>query len=300
MPGFITHRRRVLVRGLAACTTALAAFAVSAPSAPAQTAVSCASPSVALYHLDALGQLRRWNFASPTDGTAGWLQQQIGTGWAGLDAFSGGVGVIYARDSSGNLYWYLDGNPADGSTSWAPGSGSVIGSGWGSFTHVFSGGQGVIYAIDSSGALHWYRYLGANGSVAWDPASGTVIGSGWNNFAQVFAGGQGVIYGIDQAGGFYWYQNTNPTTPSATWSGNGTGAPIGSGWNRFTQVASMGGGVILGRDADGNLLWYRNTDPLGGTASWSNGGVAVNEGTGWNGNNLVADVAGCTASPSSS
>jgi hypothetical protein len=295
VPGFIACRRTV-VRGLSAFAAGLAAFAVSAPSAPAaQTTVSCA-PSVALYHVDTRGQLRRWNLASALDGSAGWSQRQIGSGWAGLDAFSGGGGVIFARDSSGTLRWYLDNDPADGSASWAPGSGSAVGTGWAPFTRVFSGGQGVIYAIDSSGALRWYRYLGTNGSAAWDPASGKVIGSGWDTFAQVFPGGQGIIYGIDSAGGFRWYQNTNPTTPAGTWSGNGTGAPIGSGWNTFTQIASMGGGVILGRDAVGNLLWYRNTDPLGGTASWSNAGHAVNEGIGWNGNGLIADVAGCTAS----
>jgi Tachylectin len=296
-----TACRRTAVRGLTALATVLAAFAVSATSATsapaAQTTASCASPSVALYHVDAQGRLRRWNFASPLDGgSAGWSQRQIGSGWAGLDAFSGGGGVIFARDSSGTLRWYLDNNPADAGASWAPGSGSAVGSGWGSFTRVFSGGQGVIYAIDPSGALRWYRYLGTNGSAAWDPAGGKVIGSGWNTFAQVFPGGQGVVYGIDSAGGFRWYQNTNPTTPAGTWSGNGTGAPIGSGWNRFTRIASMGGGVILGRDAGGNLLWYRNTDPLGGTASWANGGIAVNEGIGWNGNDLIADVNGCSAS----
>lgn len=295
MPGFIACRRAV-VRGLTALATALAAFAASAPLAPAaQTTVTCASPGVVLYHVDGQGQLRRWSFASPLDGSANWLQQQIGSGWTGLDAFSGGGGVIFARDASGALHWYLDENPADGGTSWAPGSGSVVGAGWGGFTRVFGGGQGVVYAIDPAGALHWYRYLGTNGSAQWDPASGRVIGSGWNTFAQVFPGGQGVIYGIDAAGGFRWYQNTNPTSPAGTWSGNGTGAPIGSGWNMFTQIASLGGGVVLGRDAAGNLRWYRNTDPLGGTGSWANGGIAVDEGIGWNGGTLIADVTGCTA-----
>jgi hypothetical protein len=93
-------------RMLTVLGTALAALGSADPAATA--AVTCNTPSVAMYHVDALAQLRRWDYASPLDGGSAWTQQLIGSGWGGLNVVSSGSGVLYAVDGSGNLRWYKD------------------------------------------------------------------------------------------------------------------------------------------------------------------------------------------------
>jgi hypothetical protein len=250
-----------------------------------------------MYHVDALNQLRRWDYASPLDGSSGWTEQSIGTGWGGLNVVSGGHGVLYAIGPSGSLRWYQD-NAFDGSAgaSWNPASGSVIGSGWGAFASVVSGGNGVLYAVDPSGVLHWYRYLGTNGSFSWAAGSGATIGTGWNSLAMIVSGGAGLLYGVTASGGLSRYQHLDPLGGSASWANGGAGKPIGTGWSGFSRIGSMGGGVLFARDAGGGMSWYRDLDLIGGPAPWANGGVAINQGTGWNGGQVIADVSGCVAS----
>jgi hypothetical protein len=49
---------------------------------------------------------------------------------------------------------------------------------------------------------------------------------------------------------------------------------------RFVQLIAGGNGVIYGRQADGNLIWYRHTGWATGAATWAaGGGLAI--GTGW-------------------
>jgi hypothetical protein len=213
---------------------------------------------------------------------------------------SGGDGVIYTVDSSGDLHWYQDEDYAGGAADWNPGGGNVIGTGWGAFTDVLSGGGGVIYAVDSSGNLHWYRYTGtggASGAGLWAAGSGTVIGTGWGGFTQIFAGGGGIVYAVDSGGDLWWYRYLDPTVGTASWAAASTGSLVGTGWSQFAQLGSMGGGIIFARDAGGGLSWYRHADPLGGSNSWADGGAATAEGTGWGPGQLVADIDGCTASP---
>ncbi|MFL6110641.1 MAG: tachylectin-related carbohydrate-binding protein, partial [Catenulispora sp.] len=259
-------------------------------------AVTCTTPNVPLYQPDVLGQLRRWSYAAPLDGTSGWTQQAIGIGWLGLTIVSGGDGVLYTIDGLGNLHWYQDdGFAGTGGAAWSAGTGSIIGTGWGGFATVVAGGQGVIYAIDSAGNLRWYRYLGTNGSSSWAPGSGSIIGTGWS-FARVVAGGSGVLYGVKSSGALLWYRELSPLTGSASWAAAGTGGQIGSGWSGFSRIGSMGGGVLFARDTGGTLWWYRHADPLGGSASWANQGAGTGEGGGWSGSQIATDVTGCVAS----
>ena len=254
---------------------------------------TCTTPSVPLYQPDAQARLARWSYASPLDGSSGWQGQTIGTGWSGLNIISGGDGILYTIDPSGNLHWYQDYNfNGTGGASWNPASGSVIGTGWGSFTTVISGGQGVLYGIDAAGNLRWYRYLGTNGSPSWAAGSGATIGTGWI-FAKVVAGGSGVLYAVTSSGALLWYRELSPLTGSATWANGGRAGQIGSGWSGFGRIGSMGGGVIFAQDTTGTMWWYRDTDPLGGSASWANQGAGVSEGTGWSGNQSTTDVTGC-------
>lgn len=276
------------------CGATAAAAVTTAPRTPLST-LTCATPYVPMYHVDGLAQLRRWSLTSAVDGSGGWTEQQIGSGWTGLTVVSGGSGTLFAIDTQGNLRWYQDtGFAGIGGAAWNPASGSAIGTGWGGLTAVTSGGQGVIYAVDSSGRLHWYRYLGTNGSNSWDPASGAVIGTGWNGL-QIVGSGSGIIYAVNSSGVLFWYRHLDPTGGTASWADSGVGQQIGTGW-AFTATGSMGGGVLLARDSTGALRWYRHTDPLGGTAAWANSGIGVSQGAGWDGAAVVADVAGCTAS----
>lgn len=288
----IPRRASLVARFLTTLGAAVATIGLTGP--PASAAVTCNAQGVAMYHVDTLSQLRRWSFASPLDGGSQWGQQTIGVGWGALNVVSGGSGVLYAIDASGNLRWYMDHDFAGGPTAWDPASGSVIGTGWGGFTKVVSGGQGVVYAVDSAGNLRWYRYLGA-GTPSWASNSGTVIGTGWNGQSKIVAGGAGVIYTVNSSGALLWYLHRDPLGGTASWAGGGAAKQIGSGWSDFTGLGSMGGGVLLARDATGQVTWYRDTDPLGGTASWTDGGVGVAEGSGWDNNQIVTDISGCIA-----
>jgi hypothetical protein len=124
--------------------------------------------------------------------------------------FSAGDGVIYAITQAGELLWYRQKDPQNGGENWTPGSGEVIGHGFGGYSRVFSGDggisgdAGIIYAIDPGGTLFWYRYS--------DPAGGAgqlgqakKIDIGWT-FAKVFSAGDGVIYAIDPGGTLFWYR----------------------------------------------------------------------------------------------
>jgi hypothetical protein len=249
-----------------------------------------------MYHVDALSQLRRWSLSSAADGGAGdWKEHPIGTGWGALTLVAGGSGVLFAIDPEGNLRWYRDAGVAGaGPADWSPGSGSAIGTGWNGFAGVTSGGQGVIYTVDAAGNLRWYRYLGGDGSPSWATGSGTIIGTGWNELS-IVGGGSGVIYAVDSSGSLSWYRHLDPTGGTASWAADGIGQRIGAGWQGYTAIGSLGGGVLLARDAGGNLLWYRHNDPLGGTATWANGGSGLSEGAGWNAGAVAADVEGCSA-----
>ena len=300
--GCATRCLTALVVGLVVLGPAAAASANSRmpgprplvkPRVAAAATVSCATPSVAMYRVGGLGELSRWGHDSPLDGVPSWTQQQISTNWTALTTFSGGGGVIFTIDSSGDLHWSMDDHYSGGPASWDPASGSVVGIGWDMFQAVISDGDGVIYAIDATGALRWYRYTGTAGTFTWAPGSGSVIGTGWGGL-RVFAGGQGVIYAINSSGLMRWYRDTDPTGGSGSWAGN-SGAVIGSGWSALTNAGSVGGGIIFAQAASGTMAWYRDTDPLGGTASWD-AESGRSEGTGWNGSQIVADVSGCTAS----
>lgn len=293
----VVSAQGVSAQGVSGSSASLAsASAPQAAPVPAQVdAVSCTTPAVPMYHVDALAQLRRWGLQSPVTGSPGWTGQLIGTGWSGLNVISGGDGVIYTIDSAGNLHWYSDGNFAGGGPAWDPASGAVIGTGWGSFTKVISGGDGVFYAVDSAGNLHWYRDLAMNGTANWAPNSGAVIGTGWGTPTQFVAGGQGVLYAVQPDGTLVWFRHLSPMTGTASWADGGIGKIIGAGWGNFTRLASMGGGVLLARDATGTAWWYRSTDPLGGSGTWANGGNGIPEGAGWSNTQLVTDIDGCTA-----
>jgi hypothetical protein len=148
-------------------------------------------------------------------GERGWAAasgSQIGTGWDGFtNVVSGGGGVLYGIQETGELVWYRD-DQRDGQPGWAAGSGSQIALGWDTFSQVFSGGGGVLYAIRKTGELLWYRddlsdgTNGPNGERGWAAGSGSQIANGWDAFSNVFSGGDGVIYAVKN-GQLLWYRD---------------------------------------------------------------------------------------------
>jgi Neuraminidase-like domain/Tachylectin len=154
------------------------------------------------------------NGSNAPDGSTGWHPnsgKQIGYGWQNFKfIFSGGNGVIYAVQPTGELLFYKDiardgSNAPDGSTGWHPNSGSQIGSGWQVFILLISGENGVIYGVLPTGELLWYQYLGT-GEFNWTNNNGSQIGTGWNNFRFLLSGGNGIIYGVHPTGEVRWYQ----------------------------------------------------------------------------------------------
>ena len=148
------------------------------------------------------GDLKWYRHTGREDGSYRWgtgSGNVVGTRWDVFQkVFSGGNGVIYAvtpyvpahpsevigggwiQASGGDLKWYRHLGQGDGTFRWAPGSGTVVGTGWGAFKEVFSGGDGVIYGVNSDDELVWYRHDGRNtGTFSWAPGSGSVVDSGW-------------------------------------------------------------------------------------------------------------------------
>src|SRR5262249_15027289 len=86
-----------------------------------------------IYAIDNAGNLH-WYKDTHRDGTSNSFNAPnngavIGIGWDRFVSLtSPGNGEIYARDSSGNLFWYQD-LADNGTQNFAPGSGTLVGSG---------------------------------------------------------------------------------------------------------------------------------------------------------------------------
>jgi Tachylectin len=123
-----------------------------------------------------------------------WVAQdgkQIITGWGEFTHIvSGGNGVIYAVDPSGDLLYFRD-RARDGTEDWAYGGvGQQIGTGWGTFASILGGGCGIIYAttpdplseepFGSTDYMYYYRDKAQDGTQNWaNSGQGQQIGSGW-------------------------------------------------------------------------------------------------------------------------
>jgi N,N-dimethylformamidase len=245
---------------------------------------------------------------------------QIGAGWESFTHLvSGGDGVLYAVDGSGNLHWYQDilqngTNAPDGTTGWAAGSGNQIGSGFERFVHLIGTGNGVLYAIDQSGALYWYQDIFQNGANApngtsgWAANSGKQIGTGWNQFTHVISGGEGILYAVNPTGELLWYQDVfqngaNAPNGTSGWAPN-SGSQIGAGWQSFIDVFGCRNGVLFGImvwEWGTQLQWFQDVFRNGangaqGLSGWANGsgtnigggGQGDGDGGGWQ----IADIEG--------
>ena len=95
--------------------------------------------------------------------------RQIGTGWAAFETvLAGADGTIFAMRGNGDLLWYryIVADLTTGRGSWAPRSGSRIGTGFTRFPRLFGGYDNVIWGIDPAGYLYRYQYLRKDGLLA--------------------------------------------------------------------------------------------------------------------------------------
>lgn len=194
---------------------------------------------------------------------------QVGSGWTGTTFAwigSGGDGVVYGLTWAGEIKWYRY-NP--GTSSWRPGSGTVIGRGFTPKTKVVNislGGDGRFYIVRSTGELVIYRHTGRlTGAATWANSSGWKIGTGWTASEILIPNGDGTLYRQYQ-GALYWYRHTDPALGAVTWRARQT---IGSGW-KFYDVLPAGGGVLYATEGgSGTVRVYRHADPVGGTKVWA-------------------------------
>ena len=196
--------------------------------------------------------------------------------------------ILHVIDSAGNLRYYQN-LAQNGTASWAPGSGNVIGNGgYGQFVLACSGGKGVLYLVDGAGNLKWYQATGSAGTESWAPGSGSIIGrGGWDQFLHIFATSNGEIYCVNRAGDLLWYQYAG-TQGSEAWA-PGSGKVIAShaagesgghgSWDQYARLCSGDKGVIYAVK-DGDLYWFQNLG-TGGTVNWAAGSGSRIGAGGW-------------------
>jgi hypothetical protein len=217
---------------------------------------------------------------------------------ASAAAVTCGTADGFTRLSGGALYRLQDPTPLTGVNSLI--ETGPVGSGWGSFAWTGSGGDGVLYALTSTGRLLWYRY--DTSTSRWAKGSGAVIGAGFTPGSKVIniaIGANGWIYTVRADGRLALYQHTGRLTGAPTWV-NSSGYVMGAGWSGSELIAPQGDGTIY-TQVDGNLYWFRHSDPRVGAVTWAHGGQGVKVGSGWRFYDLLALGGGvllATASPS--
>lgn len=240
------------------------------------------------YGVDSAGNLRQYLYGQqegPNCNVIVWdVNTVIDDGWSDIRQVFADGNTIFAVDSAGDMRWY---GYDQTKQSWLPGSGTVIGTGWDTFTHIAYAGDGVFYAVDGAGTLFWYRYLDLTSypnPLSWyDQGVGTAIGGGFQ-IADLFFAARGAIYLSDNTGNLFWYGYSDSLSPDGVWVQN-SGAQVGTGWDMFTAVTATWGAARQGPSyvaiaalaPDNNLLLYKHLGPDTGTATWSSdSGQAVN------------------------
>ncbi|WP_433347838.1 N,N-dimethylformamidase beta subunit family domain-containing protein [Micromonospora sp. CA-111912] len=186
-----------------------------------------------------------------------------------VQVVGGGSGVLYGIRADGALLWYRHVDWQTVGTTWASGSGRIIGDGFHQFVSVFGGVDGSLYCLRGDGTLHRYRYVCSNletGAGSWAAPNGVQIGNGFDKYPRLF-GFNGYVYGVTAAGDVYAYR-FNPTT--GTWI-NGSGTLIGN-FKTYQLYADDSGVVYAVRY--GYVYWHRYT---GG--AWASGsGMQIGSG----------------------
>jgi hypothetical protein len=189
---------------------------------------------------------------------------------------------FYAIQNNGDLKFYKHSGTYNGAPTW-PVKGKKIGAGWlEQADTTFAGPDGSIYVIRPNGALSFYRHSGTDNGAATFPVQNVSIGSGWNdNSIKVFAGDAGSIYVLRSNGDLDLYKFTgtyNGAHTPANWPVQNL--KIGVGWNIFSTVVAGENGTLYGIKPDGDLLFYRHTEPYNGVVNFIVSGALI--GSGWN------------------
>ncbi len=213
------------------------------------------------------------------------------TSFGGLrstDVLPGGGETIYALRKGGDLDWYRHLGYVDGSDQWAAtGSGTLVGTGWDSFTKVIAMGNGVLYGIiQTPGPLRWNKHenykTGEGFYAGWTQPAVNVAGI-LTEYKNVFGGTQGVFYGVNTKGELVWFRHKTWLNPEEKrgpavlqdWDG---GRTVGSGWGDFTKIFSAGHGHIFALLPSGELRAFDHVGWQDGTPKW---GQESSLGTGW-------------------
>ncbi|MGW6537188.1 FG-GAP repeat domain-containing protein [Streptomyces sp. NPDC055051] len=251
----------------------------------------------------------------------------VGPGWGVYDQLVGlgdgngdGRADLYARDTSGTLWWY-----AGTGVNTKPFAGRVsIGGGWNDYNQIMPAGDGDLWARDNNGTLYLYTAKG-NGTLNTRQKVGNT--GDWAGIAQFagagsnpYTGKEGVL-GRDSAGTLWWYANNtkgglyprqdlfeapglfkgvnyahlSSMTPdglsdvSVVFDGvlSIEGQEIGSGWQVYNSIVGPGDlsgdgkGDLLARDRSGVLYLYKGD----GTGAKLSSRIRI--GSGWGAYNTI-------------
>lgn len=207
---------------------------------------------------------------------------------------------IYALTSTGILKWYRHDDPWNGGARWT-GPRDVLSPLQGVQT-MFStpfADTGEMYTITFDGRLRWYAEAHTPQSASPQPlarepgynggwAGPAIVPHNMAGYKQVFASNSypsqpglrtTALYGITPQGELHWFSYKgaiNGGTDSRYWQGPTT---VGTGWQHFKHVFSIGAGIIYAVDYNGTVSWYLHEGLLDGTSRWL-GPKIVN--SGWN------------------
>lgn len=196
----------------------------------------------ALYGVDSNGDLHWYRHDGHYDLTASWGARGgvvVGRGWRFRHVVSGGNGVFYGIDAAGTVRWYRHEARnvgrfevvRAGESEWTAGSGTIVGTFSGTFTHVTATG-GLLYLRRADGAVLQAAHLGyLTGSGGF--TTPVVVGSlpdvvdliVRDNRALYYTSTNGTLYQTVHLGGTQW---TSPVAVGGGWTGSrlvGSGAP---------------------------------------------------------------------------
>ncbi|CCH30241.1 tachylectin-related carbohydrate-binding protein [Actinosynnema sp. NPDC047251] len=208
----------------------------------------------------------------PEVGTPDWQDQYgIGHTWDGI-TLGGPDGAVYELTPEGQLgrARWLGGSWENG------GAGEVLLTGWTGWSRntLVVDSLGDFYGIAADGNLHWRRFTKTGGTWSYEDRT---LATGWAaRYNMIWASGDGTIFARthdDKLVLHVYHAASQRWIESDRQIGDG-------GWNKFHDVASVGGGVFYALDgAAQQVKWYRYT----GNGTWAvDAGRIVGNG-GWYG-----------------
>ncbi|MGM1060282.1 tachylectin-related carbohydrate-binding protein [Saccharothrix sp. Mg75] len=254
---------------LAAVLVATALTPLATGSAGAAETFQC-STSAPLHVRKPDTSLTLYQHDEPENGNPSWRTQfSHGFAWDGI-TLGGPDGVVYELAPDGTLsrFRWLGSGWENG------GVGDTVRTGWTGWSRdtLVVDAKGDFYGIAPDGNLHWYRHTKVNG--AWTTLDRT-LAVGWaSRFTMLWASGDGVLFARTHAGALHQYTYH---AESRRWlvEGPQVGA---AGWNQFTDVASVGGGVFYALNGGTQQLkWYRYT----GDGTWAAASGSIVGDGGW-------------------